>query len=540
MPDFAVMTAFKASDGVSSVFNRMGGAADRFGNRAGNAFEKASKGGFGMLSAVRGLLPLLTAGGIMEFANKSIEAWREQEAAVANVRAGLVSTKFAAGLTFDQLDEMATNLMKNSVFADENILQNITAQLLTFGGIGEQNFDRVQRAVLDVTSKIKGLKATGEDLNAMSIAMGKALENPAEGLNMLKRRGVMFDATQKQMIINLVASGQKLKAQNYMLSEIESKYGGSAKALSMTEAGQAMQRMNRINEMMEEIGRKLSPMKTTGAMFIEAILPTVIQLMEAIGNIFKMATPAIKGFGKTLEFIKPILPFLVYGFVLWKAAIWGVIIAKKVMLGLSWISYLWMMRSVIMGAVTRTALWIKAQWLLNAAMSANPIGLIIIGIAALIALIVLVVKHWNEWGAAMTVLMGPMGQVIAIFKAIYDGWDRIKKAFQDDGLLAGLRALGEVLLSGLLYPIQQLLELIEKLPLIGEAAGRGAAAIKEFRQGLNQPEAPNRAEVEGAQYNYSGRLDIFGVPQGSLFTQKSSGANPIKVNIMGTQTAGGY
>ena len=40
-----------------------------------------------------------------------------------------------------------------------------------------------------------------------------------------------------------------------------------------------------------------------------------------------------------------------------------------------------------------------AQWAWNAAMLANPIGLIIIGVAALIALIVVIVKKYNDWGA---------------------------------------------------------------------------------------------------------------------------------------------
>jgi len=42
-----------------------------------------------------------------------------------------------------------------------------------------------------------------------------------------------------------------------------------------------------------------------------------------------------------------------------------------------------------------------AQWLWNAAMTANPIGLIIVGVAALIAGIVLMVKHWDAVSAAV-------------------------------------------------------------------------------------------------------------------------------------------
>jgi len=42
-----------------------------------------------------------------------------------------------------------------------------------------------------------------------------------------------------------------------------------------------------------------------------------------------------------------------------------------------------------------------AQWLWNAAMAANPIGLIIVGVAALIAGIVLLIKHWDAVSAAV-------------------------------------------------------------------------------------------------------------------------------------------
>jgi len=40
--------------------------------------------------------------------------------------------------------------------------------------------------------------------------------------------------------------------------------------------------------------------------------------------------------------------------------------------------------------------WAGVQWLVNAAMDANPISLIIIGVAALIAVIILLVMHWKQ------------------------------------------------------------------------------------------------------------------------------------------------
>lgn len=52
-----------------------------------------------------------------------------------------------------------------------------------------------------------------------------------------------------------------------------------------------------------------------------------------------------------------------------------------------------------------TKLNTAAQWLWNAAMNANPIGLIIAAIVALIAIVVVAIKHWDDWGAALMVFL---------------------------------------------------------------------------------------------------------------------------------------
>jgi hypothetical protein len=59
-----------------------------------------------------------------------------------------------------------------------------------------------------------------------------------------------------------------------------------------------------------------------------------------------------------------------------------------------------------------TAVATAAQWLWNVAMDANPIGLVIIAIAALIAVIVLLVTHWNLVVTTLTNVFGWLNQVI--------------------------------------------------------------------------------------------------------------------------------
>jgi hypothetical protein len=125
-----------------------------------------------------------------------------------------------------------------------------------------------------------------------------------------------------------------------------------------------------------------------------------------------------------------------------------------------------------------------AQWAFNAAMAANPIGLIVAGIIATIALIVQVIRKWDEWGAAVALFMGPIGLVIALIMSLRKHWTSLVNVFKTDGIIAGFKRLGLVILDALLYPMQQFLKLISKIPGLGYLAGTGADKIQQMRNNL--------------------------------------------------------
>ena len=133
------------------------------------------------------------------------------------------------------------------------------------------------------------------------------------------------------------------------------------------------------------------------------------------------------------------------------------------------------------------ALLTAGVWLFNIATAANPIGLMVLAIAALIGLITVVIVKWDEWGAALILFMGPIGLVIGAFKSIYDHWDSIVQAFKSDGIIGGLKRIGIVLMDVILKPLQQILETIANFDPTG-LAQKGADAIKSFResQGLEK------------------------------------------------------
>lgn len=140
----------------------------------------------------------------------------------------------------------------------------------------------------------------------------------------------------------------------------------------------------------------------------------------------------------------------------------------------------------VVGSISlATKIWAGYQAMLNGIMLLNPIGLLVAAIAALVAIVVIAISKWDEWGAALMVFLGPVGMVISAFKSLYDHWESIKTAFQTDGILGGLKRIGIVLLDAVLKPMQQLLELVSKIPGLGGIANFGAKKIEDLRKSLD-------------------------------------------------------
>lgn len=130
-----------------------------------------------------------------------------------------------------------------------------------------------------------------------------------------------------------------------------------------------------------------------------------------------------------------------------------------------------------------TKLVTAAQWAFNVAMTANPIGLIVVGVAALIGLLAVAVKNWDSWGAALAFFLGPLGLIVSLFQAFRSNWDMIVSAFKTDGIIGGLKAIGKTILDVVLLPLQQLLALIAKIPGMDWAKG-AAESVQGFRENL--------------------------------------------------------
>ena len=156
--------------------------------------------------------------------SQAIPAATDSAQSLAQVESALKSMGNAAGRTSEQLQEFASNAMHQSLYDDDDILRKVTANMLTFGNVSGEAFDRAQQAAVDLSARL------GQDLQSSAIQIGKALNDPLKGLTALSKVGISFTKDQKAMIEGFVATGDIAKAQAIILAELERQFGGAAKA----------------------------------------------------------------------------------------------------------------------------------------------------------------------------------------------------------------------------------------------------------------------------------------------------------------------
>jgi hypothetical protein len=187
--------------------------------------------------------------------------------AIAQVEAAVKSTGGAAGRSVSQLEEMAAGLQRISLYDDDEILKDVTANLLTFTNVTGTQFDKAQVAILNLSTRL------GTDLTSASVQVGKALNNPIKGVTALGRAGVQFTAEQKELITTLTESGDVAGAQAIILGELETQFGGAAEAAANADP---------YTQMANEVGN-LS--ESFGAIINEALIPVVGYLQGVVDRI---------------------------------------------------------------------------------------------------------------------------------------------------------------------------------------------------------------------------------------------------------------
>ncbi|MDY6796956.1 MAG: hypothetical protein SWK76_16990 [Actinomycetota bacterium] len=196
----------------------------------------------------------------------------------AQTDAAITSTGGAANVSRQEIESLADELEKLSSVEAESIQQGQN-MLLTFtnikNGVGEANdiFNQATETALDMSV------ALGQDMQQTAIQVGKALNDPIQGVTALRRVGVQLSEQQQQQVADFMAVNDIASAQKVILGELETQFGGSAEALGKTLSGQIEIMKHHLGDFME-VG--IAPM-----------MPAIGEVVSSLTEMFKSLDPSI-------------------------------------------------------------------------------------------------------------------------------------------------------------------------------------------------------------------------------------------------------
>lgn len=225
-------------------------------------------------------------------ADKLENAWAVQEESVALLNSTLKATGATAWTSSKAIQDMASEFQSFTKYGDEATIamQNV---LLGFKNIKGDNFKDASLQILNMATVMK------MDLTSAAQAVGKALDDPINGIDSLSRQGFKFSKDQKAMLKAMVETGDIAGAQKIILDELATTYGGAAEAAGQTGTAIKERLKNALGDLNEEMGRAITDSLTP-------IRRKFLELAEAVAKNTKAANDlrdALKVEGTELDTI---------------------------------------------------------------------------------------------------------------------------------------------------------------------------------------------------------------------------------------------
>jgi len=357
------------------------------------------------------------------FGIDSVKAYAESEQAQAKLSDAFARFPKLADTNLTSLQKLNSELAKKTRF-DDDATAAAQATLAQYELTGDQ-LKRITPLLQDYAAKTgKDLPSAAEDLGKAMLGQGRALKDV----------GIDFQDT-----------GTLAGNFDQIMQGLSEKVGGFAAVDAETAAGKLEILRNRFGEVQEKIGGALMP-----------ALDGLVEWLNGDGMVaieglsVWLAEDAIPGFQDLVAWV----------------------IEYKDILGPA---------AGALGVLT------GAQWLLNAAMAANPVGIVIMGLAAIIALGTLIYTNWND-----------------VTKIVYSTTGWVVKGLM--GIALGAAAGIESVINALLGGIARVAQMVNPiLKLIGLPTINLPTSVK-FTDSL-----ANLAAGFGSQLDYASKFGIEGL-----------------------------
>ena len=329
------------------------------------------------------------------------DAYAVQEMAETKLSTIMRQRMGATDKEIQSIKELASAQQEIGVIGDEVQLSG-AQQVATF--LKEKDsLETLLPAMNNLLAQQKGLSATTGDAVQIGNLMGKAMMGQVDAL---KRVGISFSEAEA----NVIKYGTEQEKAAMLAQVIQNNVGDMNAELAKTDSGKQQQLVNTLGDMKEELGAMVNgalPFVTIAAQATTA-LAGVTTLVAGIKTLSVTLYASAKAFlASTVAMVKN------------KGAALAVAAAQKVV-------------------SVATAAWTAVQKVLNFVLTANPIGIVITAIGALVAAIIyaynncesfrkIVDKVWEAIKPLATAIMNGLAKAFAwLVEKCKEAWEWLK------------------------------------------------------------------------------------------------------------------
>ena len=324
-------------------------------------------------------------GSMIAFGKSSISAASESIEASTKLSAVLKNVKGVTDEQVDSIKNYAGELQKLGV-VDGDVAISGMQQLGTFQ-LQADTLKKLMPGMADLLAQQNGVNASSGDAVNIGNLLGKVMNGQVGALS---RVGISFNEAQERVL----KYGTESEKASILSKVLQENVGGVNAALLETDGGKIAQAKIQFGDMQETIGAMLLPVLGELASWFTGKIPIIQESLVKVYNKFlELQTPLMEIMGKLKDFSNLILENEDIIMIL-AGGITAYYIAAGIANGVMFIQqtymkfvvgYAWAMNAAN-GQLT------VSQYLLNTALSANPIGMIVLGLTAIVVALVLAYK----------------------------------------------------------------------------------------------------------------------------------------------------
>ncbi len=208
---------------------------------------------------------------------QGISIYAETERYMARTEAQLKATGAAVGFTASELDKFARSVAMNTLASTDGI-RNAMSVLMTFKSVTGDIFKQTISLAQDLAEVFK------TDVASEARNLGRALETPTEAVSILKRKGIELSESQQELIKKFVESGEKAKAQELILHELQKRVGGAGQAAANDTVTGALDTLGQVTQELKEEFAKATGITDIFKKSVNGLAKAFIWLREKIAG----------------------------------------------------------------------------------------------------------------------------------------------------------------------------------------------------------------------------------------------------------------